>query len=141
MKKYYFIYAALGIGFLICCSMVFLNSDALSDPDSHRLKPMFNGFFVDKITGPSTAGNIAMIVFITIIVLAIIARIVYGIYKYIKKLKAQDEADDTDNTPDLPETMGKNSLPNIFSFLISARRGWFDKDSLRDENRNRRYKE
>ena len=124
--------------------MVFLNSDALSDPDPNsrsKIKPMFNGFFVDKITGPSTAGNIALIAFIAIIVIAIIARIVYGIYKYVKKLKAQDEADDIDNAPDLPETMGKNSLPNIFSFLISARRGWIDKDSLRDEKRNRKYKD
>ena len=131
----------MGIGFLICCAMVFLNSDALSDPDGHRIRPMFNGYFVDKITGPSTAGNIAMIAFIAIIVIVIIARIAYGIYKYIKKLKAKDEADDTDNTPDLPEKMGKNSLPNIFSFLLSARRGWIDRDTLRDEKRNRKYDE
>lgn len=123
--------------------MVFLNSDALSDPDPgsrSKIKPMFNGYFVDKITGPSTAGNIAMIAFIAIIVIAIIARIVYVLYKYMKKLREQDEKD---NTPDLPETLDKNSMKNIFSFLLSARRGWVDRDSLRDdeEKRNRRYKD
>ena len=141
MKKYYLIYAAFGVGFLICCSMVFLNSDALSDPDARRIKPMFNGFFVDKITGPSTAGNIAILVFIAIIVIAVIARIVYVIYKYIKKLKAQDETDDIDNISDLPETTDKNSLRNIFGFLLSARRGYIDSDSLRDEKRRRKYDE
>lgn len=97
MKKYYLIYAAIGLGVLICGSMVFFNSDALSDPDpnSHsKIRPMFNGFFVDKITGPSTIGDIAMIAFIAIILIAVIARIVYVLYKYIKKRKAQDREDE-----------------------------------------------
>ena len=143
MKKYYLIYAAFAVGFLICCAMVFLNSDALSDPDARRIKPMFNGFFVDKITGPSTAGDIAMIAFIAIIVIAVIARIVYVIYKYIKKLKAQDRADDIDNTAASPERNDKNSFKNILTFVISSRSRWIDRDFIREdeEKRNRRYKD
>ena len=98
MKKYYIIYAVIGIVFLLCCGVVFLN------PNSIYLNMVFHPYQAFERSDASKAGDIAIIVFLVIAALAAVACIVYHLYKFIRRLwlKEHNRRDDEERGVDVP---------------------------------------
>ena len=106
MKKYYIIYAVIGIVFLLCCGVVFLNP--------------YHGPNSTKQVSPMTpAGKVAIFVILALAAIAAIASIVYRLYKFIRKLwlKAHNRKDCEENGVDIPGIeLSKRSFKDLPEF-------------------------
>ena len=99
MKKYYIIYAVIGIVFLMSCGVLFLN------PNSQYLNTVFHGPFGEiKEATTTVAGDIAIFAILAVAAIAAIACIVYHVYKFIRGiwLKAHHKKNDEDNRGNIP---------------------------------------
>ena len=132
MKKYYIIYAVIGMVFLLSCGVVFLNP--------------YHGHHGRMAAAPmTTAGKISIFIILAVAALAVIACIVDYVYKLIRKLwlKAHNRKDDEENGVDLPGvSLSRKSFKDIPEFCrLQFRAVGEDFEKIREEERDKQYRE
>ena len=139
MKKYYIIYAVIGIVLLLSCAVVFLN------PNSLYLNTMFHGYFAKELSTTSKSGDIAIFALLVIAAIAAIACIVYHLYKFIRKiwLKAHNRNDDEENGVDIPGIdLSKRSFKDLPEFSrLRFRAVGEDFEKMLEEEKNKQNRE
>ena len=139
MKKYYIIYAVIGIVFLMSCSVVFLN------PNSLYLNTIFHGHFAKELSTTSKAGDIAIFVLLAIAAIAAIACIVYHLYKFIRKLwlKAHNRKDEEENGDNIPGIeLSRKSFKDLPEFSrLQFRAVGEDFEKMIEEENNKENRE
>lgn len=139
MKKYYIIYAVIGIVLLLSCAVVFLN------PNSLYLNTMFHGYFAKELSTTSKSGDIAIFALLVISAIAAIACIVYHLYKFIRKiwLKAHNRNDDEENCVDIPGIdLSKRSFKDLPEFSrLQFRAVGEDFEKMLEEEKNKQNRE
>lgn len=139
MKKYYIIYAVIGIVLLMSCGVVFLN------PNSLYLNTIFHGHFAKEMSTTSKSGDIAIIVFLAIAAFAAVACVVYHLYKFIRKirLKAHNRKDDEDSYDNLPGVvLSRKSFKDLPGFCrLQFRAVGEDFEKMLEEEKDKQNRE
>ena len=139
MKKYYIIYAVIGMVFLLSCAVVFLN------PDSIYLNMVFHPYQAFERSTASTVGDIAIFALLAVAALAAIACIVYHLYKFIRRLwlKAHNRKDDGDTGDNLPGvSLSRKSFKDIPEFCrLQFRAVGEDFEKIREEEKDKQNRE
>ena len=139
MKKYYIIYAVIGIVFLMSCAVLFLN------PNSLFLNLRFHGYFAEELSTTSKSGDIAIFAVLVIAAIAAIACIVYHLYKLIRKmwLKAHNRKADEENDVIIPGVaLSKESFKDLPEFSrLQFRAVGEDFEEMLEEDKDRENKE
>lgn len=133
MKKYYIIYAAIGVVLLLSCGVVFLN------PYHGHYAPFEEGIQM------TSAGKILTFGVLALAALAAIASIVYRLYKFIQKiwLKAHNRKDDEENGAYIPGVdLSKRSFKDIPGFCrLQFRAVGEDFEKMLEEEKDKQNRE
>ena len=132
MKKYYIIYAVIGIVFVLCCTVVLVN-------------PYHGHYAPFEEVQMTSAGKILTFGFLMIAAIAAIACIVYHLYKFIRKLwlKAHNRKDNEENIVDIPGIeLSKKSFKDIPEFCrLQFRAVGEEFEKIREEEKDKQNRE